>query len=95
MVFLTVFRQVPESVTNESISIIPAVTGKSILKNVEAVQNEMHLGNSTTIEENDEEESEQQETVEFEKVLLRNEYNNKYIMTYVFIDTGRHSRKEN
>lgn len=33
----------------------------------------MHLGNSTTIEENDEEELDQ-ETVEFEKVLLRNEY---------------------
>lgn len=49
------------------------MTGKSILKNVEAVQNEMHLGNSTTIEENDEEELDQ-ETVEFEKVLLRNEY---------------------
>lgn len=34
----------------------------------------MHLGHSTTIEENDEEESEQQDTVEFEKVVLRNDY---------------------
>lgn len=36
----------------------------------------MHLGNSTTIEENDEDESEEPETVEFEKVLLRNECTN-------------------
>lgn len=52
----------------------------------------MHLGKSTTIEENDEEESEQQETVEFEKVFLSNEIIIEILIRcYVFPDIGRHS----